>query len=405
MRKPFHFHSAGLQYAIRVLVCGLLANGLALHAQEPATKTTGAPALVRAQGGPGHMLPTGAQFNICINGSGIGAILQKACDSDQDSKVTLAELKDVTATYFKSWDSNADDSLSADELSTGVKALFPAPPTGAVHGMRMVNGAEVSLSSEDFPTPSAQLAKHLLSSADSDKEGSLNLQELNAFLDKSFSQWDESGDGFLDTPELDAAFGQLAMPDVPGPVMIVADLLTSGSGNRIFRSRGEFGLSINGSGIGAILQKACDSDQDGKVTLAELKEITAACFQLWDTNSDDMVSGSELSSGLKDLFPPPPAGADGMGGMFMAKGAGMPLSKGAGIPFSSKKLPSPDAQLAQHVLTGADSDKGGSLSLKELNEFLDTSFRPWDLSGDGSLDAAELHSAFGQLALPELPTP
>jgi Ca2+-binding EF-hand superfamily protein len=396
MRNQFRFHSTGLRCGIRVFVCGLLANGLALHAQDVAIKTGGVPAL--APGGAGHMLRTGGQFNICINGSGIGAILQKACDSDQDSKVTLTELKDVTAIYFKSWDSNADDSLSADELSTGVKALFPAPPAGAVHGMRMINGAEASVSSDDFPTPSKQLAKHILSGADSNKEGSLSLQELSDFLDNSFGQWDQSSEGSLDATELDAAFAQLAMPDLQGPLMIKANVSTSGSGNHVIHAHGgEFGLVINGSHIGAILQKACDSDQDGKVTLTELKEITAACFKLWDTNSDSMVSGSELSTGIKDIFPAPTGGAGGM--------RGMPVAHGAGMPFTAKALPSPDAQLAMRVLTSADADKEGSLSLTELNDFLDNSFSQWDQSGDDFLDAAELRAAFGQLAIPELPTP
>src|SRR5262245_25808077 len=36
---------------------------------------------------------------------------------------------------------------------------------------------------------------------------------------------------------------------------------------------GGFGLFINGFDVGTILSKTCDSDKDGKVTPAELKEV------------------------------------------------------------------------------------------------------------------------------------
>jgi hypothetical protein len=49
--------------------------------------------------------------------------------------------------------------------------------------------------------------------ADANKDGLISSQELNDFLDKSFSQWDQNGDGVLDAQELSNAFGQLAMPD------------------------------------------------------------------------------------------------------------------------------------------------------------------------------------------------
>jgi hypothetical protein len=57
------------------------------------------------------------------------------------------------------------------------------------------------------------LAKHIFAGADANKDGFLSLQEVNDFLDKNFSQWDQNSNGSLDEHEFAMAFGQLALPD------------------------------------------------------------------------------------------------------------------------------------------------------------------------------------------------
>jgi len=47
------------------------------------------------------------------------------------------------------------------------------------------------------------------------QDGFLTLQEIDDFLDKNFAQWDQNSDGGLDASELNAAFSQFAMPDMP----------------------------------------------------------------------------------------------------------------------------------------------------------------------------------------------
>jgi len=147
-----------------------------------------------------------------INGSDIGTTILKTCDLNQDGAASLAELKKVAGACFNLWDTTKDGSLSQDELSVGLRQLFPAPLAGA-QAMRTVNGVAQQVPADELPTPDKQLTKHILAQADSNKDGLLSLQELGDFLDKSFSQWDRNGDGSLDAQELNAAFGQLAMPD------------------------------------------------------------------------------------------------------------------------------------------------------------------------------------------------
>src|SRR5205809_1598957 len=171
------FSSIILRCGVRLFICCSLVNGLALRAQE-----------------------RGFSFN--INGSDIGTILLKACDLDQDGKVQLAELKEIALASFKLWDTNTDGSVSQHELSTALKKCFPAPVGGHVGGAALVNGELVAVRTDQLPTPDAQLVKHILAGADSNKDASLSLQELNDFLGNRFSQWDQDGNGSLDAQEL-----------------------------------------------------------------------------------------------------------------------------------------------------------------------------------------------------------
>src|SRR5262249_11496315 len=93
---------------------------------------------------------------------------------------------------------------------------------------------------------------------------------------------------------------------------------TGGAAGMMWRSRPGgsnpgFALQIGGNllgDIGAGLQKACDLNRDGNVTLLELKQVASACFKLWDTNNAGALDQTALLNGIKELLPmpPPPAG-------------------------------------------------------------------------------------------------
>jgi hypothetical protein len=212
MKRRFQFSSTILRYGVRLFICCLLANGLALRAQEPITITVGG---TPPPGSANHMFQTGGEFGLSINGFDIGTILLETCDLDSDGKVTLVELKEIAAACVRLWDANTDGSVSGNELSISLKELFPAPPAGGLVAMRLVNGVAVAVSPDEIPTPDAQLAKHILGGADLNKDDLLSFQEVNNYLDKSFSQWDQDGSGSLNAQELNGAFGQLARPDRP----------------------------------------------------------------------------------------------------------------------------------------------------------------------------------------------
>jgi Ca2+-binding EF-hand superfamily protein len=199
-----HLNQRIIRYGIGILLA-LLAGSQAVSAQQTAFS-------VSVAGGGVVGGQSSGSIAMSINGADIGAVLLKTCDLNHDGKVTLAELKEVAAACFKLWDTNAVGSLSQGELATGLAQFFPRPTAG---GLCLVNanGVTTTVSPADMPTPDKEIAKHLMAAADANKDGSLSLQELNDYLDKCFSQWDQDGNGSLDAQELFAAFGQLAVPD------------------------------------------------------------------------------------------------------------------------------------------------------------------------------------------------
>jgi Ca2+-binding EF-hand superfamily protein len=203
MKGQWQLRSMILRCGLRVSVCLFLASGLILGAQQRVRVVDGAP--------PGQGFGTGGEFGLSINGFDIGTILLKASDSDQDGKFTLAELKEAAAVWCSLWDKNIDASVSGDELATGLKELFPAPPAGATHAVRLVNGLAVAVSPDEM-RPDAQVARRILAGADSNRDGSLSAQEVNDFLIGSFRGWDRDGNGSLDAQELNVAFSELAKP-------------------------------------------------------------------------------------------------------------------------------------------------------------------------------------------------
>jgi len=148
-----------------------------------------------------------------INGSDIGTVLLKTCDLDGDGKVTAGEFKSVAAASFKLWDTNSDGTVSSNELSAGLKDLFPALPGAGARAIRVINGVPVETAPAEILTPDVVIARRLFTGADANKDGNLSLQEVNDFLDKSFAQWDQNGSGSLDVQELGIAFGELSLPD------------------------------------------------------------------------------------------------------------------------------------------------------------------------------------------------
>jgi Ca2+-binding EF-hand superfamily protein len=202
-------NSSPMVLAMRLIAGCLLANSIPLCAQNTVFISANGP----PPDGTNVTMAAGGGVGICINGMDIGTILLKACDQNQDGKVTLAELENTADNYFKLWDTNSDGELSTNELSTGLQGLFPPPPQGGAQAIAVVDGVAMQIPVDQIRTPDQMIAANLMAEADANSDGSLSLQELNDWLNKSFSQWDQNGDGALDASELGAAFGQLARPN------------------------------------------------------------------------------------------------------------------------------------------------------------------------------------------------
>ena len=126
-----------------------------------------------------------------------------AADSDGDGKLSISEISAATGVSdsasitkaFTALDANGDQSLNANELGAGLQAAQPHGRRGHHHG----------------PPPAASdVAATLLKAADSDKGGSLSLEEIVKALgsdagsdpSKAFAALDANGDGALASDEL-----------------------------------------------------------------------------------------------------------------------------------------------------------------------------------------------------------
>lgn len=202
--------------AVRLVVGCLLANGVTTYAQNTVFFTTKGPppdgtnVVFQASGA----MADGGAVSLCVNGVDIGTILLKACDQNQDGKVTLAELEYTADNYFKLWDTNGDGELSTNELSAGLQGIFPQPPPDRAQAVAVVNGVAMQVSADQIRTPDQVITANIMAAADANKDGVVSLQELNDWLSNSFSNWDQDGDGALDAAEFGAAFGQIARPDL-----------------------------------------------------------------------------------------------------------------------------------------------------------------------------------------------
>ncbi len=184
-----------------------------------------------------------AGFTIALDG--MGEKLLKQIDTDKDGAASYVEFKTILNTHFQKWDVNQSGTLSTNELSAGVKAVFPAPEifvstaeppagvgggvgggaTGAVkvvkhftsHGQgrgmaRVISFGGAPDSLPPLPEPSAIVAKRVLKSVDADENKEISMAEWESITIKWYRAWDANEDGYLDAEDLSDGFHQLAGP-------------------------------------------------------------------------------------------------------------------------------------------------------------------------------------------------
>ena len=136
------------------------------------------------------------------SGSGAASDAIDEADTNGDGTVSLAELAASLGTdeatvskAFSKVDSDADGQITVDELDAGLKE---ANESRRPHGP---------------PPPASEVASNLLTSTDSDQNGSLSLGEISSALGQddqtaltdAFASLDTNGDGGLGSDELTSA--------------------------------------------------------------------------------------------------------------------------------------------------------------------------------------------------------
>lgn len=136
------------------------------------------------------------------SGSGAASDAIDEADTNGDGTVSLAELAASLGTdeaavskAFSKVDSDADGQITVDEMDVGLKQAG---------GRRGPHGP---------PPPASEVASNLLTSTDSDQNGSLSLGEISTALGQddqtaltdAFASLDTNGDGGLGSDELTSA--------------------------------------------------------------------------------------------------------------------------------------------------------------------------------------------------------
>lgn len=192
-----------------------------------------------------------------------------------------------TAETFSQMDSNADGSLSSEELGQGMQSLMPPPPsTMDFAQMRSADGSGGSQGSQD----------DLFAKVDTNGDGSVNETELQALTNKikadtgqdagdMFAKLDSDGDGQLTPSEL-AAGRPPGGPQGAGSNR-GADGPKGPGGPPPAGGAGAAGKSEASS---AKTYDTLDTNQDG--TVSELERLAGAIKDLATANKSDSKTAS-----------------------------------------------------------------------------------------------------------------
>jgi hypothetical protein len=131
--------------------------------------------------------------------------------------------------------------------------------------------------------------------------------------------------------------------------------------------------------IGASLLKACDASQDGAASPEEVRNGLLTWFRQADTDTNGALSGVELATALRQIFPVPPPPP--------------------GLPALPEELALHNL-LAAQLMAAGDANNDGWLVFKEGITLIEQNVAQWDSDSNGSLDASEFAAAFAQF-MPE----
>lgn len=235
---------------------------------------------------------------------GVDATELQTVMTDISKKTGTAVSSEETAALFKQMDSNADGSLSSDEMAKGMQAMMQ-PPTSTMDfaQSRGMGGEGGSGGSQD----------DLFAKVDSNGDGSISKTEMQAMMDKigkknasgatsstssseKFAKLDTNGDGSVSKAEFEA--GRTAHKAAGGHHP------HEGGGPPPTGGGGGGGVSSSSS---ATTYDPLDTNQDGTVSLAERlaggtkTDPLQTLFKAMDSDSDGKISSSESNAFAKQL--------------------------------------------------------------------------------------------------------
>jgi Ca2+-binding EF-hand superfamily protein len=140
--------------------------------------------------------------------------------------------------------------------------------------------------------PGQFIAQAFLREADTDKNGTVSLDEFRSLARRWYKSWDTNQKGYLELGEITKGL-QSIFEQSPGP-----------DGNMPPMARPP------GFGPGEFLARRifidCDSNGDGKLTQEEMVGAFEKWFRDWDQGSKGSLDATELGNGLQRILGPPP---------------------------------------------------------------------------------------------------
>jgi outer membrane protein assembly factor BamB len=292
-------------------------------------------------------------------GGNVGKPLLDALDTNKDGKVTKEEVVAGVKKFFADNDKDKKGHLTEKQNADGLGRICPAPPGfgrpgGGRPGGGRPGGAPGGGRFGRF-NPGTMIASAIVRRADTNKDGKVTLKELTAAAEALFKEIDKDKKGKLDDTQLGAAVTAL-MP------------------------RGGFGRP--GGGFGGFLSKpllnALDTDKDSKLSKAELLAGVKKFFTAADKDKKGSLDQEQLAAELNRILPAPPGFGGGAPG-------GRPRGFGMGT------------FLARGIITLADKNKDGKVTLKELETAAEALFQEIDKDKKGKLDESAITAAIAKV--------
>ncbi len=218
----------------------------------------------RPEGRPGQARP-GFGGDPASDAAGLRGMLQRlpimiALDTDQDGSLSAAEIAKASES-LKTLDKNDDGLLSPIELRPNFEAFAGRGPGGDPRGFERPNAEEIVARIMGF---------------DKNNDGKVSADELPEQMRGMLRRADADGDGFVTKEEAIAMSARQPGPRGVGPQDDPAEALRS-------------------------MLESADTNEDGKLSEAEVPEVFKRRFATIDRNQDGELDRAELAAALRML--------------------------------------------------------------------------------------------------------